>query len=271
MPSSRADYDAIADSYDSQPYRGKSADPELAAFLTEHRSGRPLALLDIACGTGSQLIANRPLAAQARMVGVDGSLGMLQQARRKAADIDWLQSDAAALPLGGGSFDFGSCQYAFHHFQNKAGMLREAFRVLGVEGRLVIYNLCPHEMPEWIYYAYFPEARDRDLIDFWSPERLTGEMQAIGFRNLDAKRQHIRFDHDLVAFLETTRRRENNSQLMALTDAAYEAGLRRIERDLAAAGERRVRADHLCFLTVRGDKPVDAAHKKGRTRCDTAC
>lgn len=254
MPSSRADYDAIADSYDSQPYRGKSADPELAAFLTEHRSGKPLALLDIACGTGSQLIANRPLAAEARMVGVDGSLGMLQQARRKAPDVYWLQGDAAALPLGGGSFDFVSCQYASHHFQNKAGMLREAFRVLAAEGRLVIYNLCPHEMPEWIYYAYFPEALDRDLVDFWSPERMTAEMQTVGFRNLDAKRQHIRFDHDLIAFLETARRRENNSQLMALTDAAYEAGLRRIERDFTAAGGRRIHADHLCFLTVRGDK-----------------
>jgi ubiquinone/menaquinone biosynthesis C-methylase UbiE len=259
MPSSRADYDAIADRYDSQPYRGKSADPELTAFLTQRRLDKRLALLDIACGTGSQLIANRPIAAQARMVGVDGSLGMLQQARRKAADFCWLQADAAALPLGGGSFDLVSCQYAFHHFWNKAGMLRETFRVLGAAGRLVIYNLCPHEMREWIYYAYFPEARDRDLVDFWSPERMTGKMQSIGFRNLDAKRQHIRFDHDLMAFLETARRREDNSQLMALTDAAYEAGLRRIERGLAAAGRRRVYADHLCFLTIRGDKPADVA------------
>jgi ubiquinone/menaquinone biosynthesis C-methylase UbiE len=109
MPSSRADYDAIANRYDSQPYRGKSADPELAAFLSKD-SDKRLALLDIACGTGSQLIANRPIATQARMVGVDGSLGMLQQARRKAADVYWLQADAAALPLGGGSFDFVSCQ-----------------------------------------------------------------------------------------------------------------------------------------------------------------
>lgn len=256
MPSSRADYDAIADRYDSQPYREKSADPEFTAFLTEYRSGEPLAVLDIACGTGSQLIANRPIAEAARMVGVDGSLGMLRQARRKAPDVCWLQAAASALPFGRGSFDFVSCQYAFHHFQNKAGMLHEAFRVLRPHGRLVIYNLCPHDMPDWIYYTYLPEARRRDLVDFWSPERMTGEMQTIGFRNLDARRQHIHFDHDLVAFLETARRRENNSQLMALTDAAYEAGLRRIERDLAAAGGPRVYADHLCFLTVRGDKPA---------------
>jgi hypothetical protein len=32
MPSSRVDYDLIAEGYDRQPYRGKTVDPELAAF-----------------------------------------------------------------------------------------------------------------------------------------------------------------------------------------------------------------------------------------------
>ena len=256
-PSSRADYDAIADLYDNQPYRGKSVDPELAAFLARYRSDSPPALLDLACGTGSQLVANRAVAAQARMVGIDGSRGMLRQARRKSPEICWLQADASALPLGGGSVDFISCQYAFHHFQDKAGVLRDAFRVIRAGGRLVIYNLCPHDMPEWIYYAYFPQARDRDLADFWPPERMTSEMRRIGFQGVDLNRQHLHLDHDLAAFLDAARRRDNNSQLMALTDAAYEAGLSRIERDLSAAGGHRDYADHLCFLTVRGDKPAN--------------
>ena len=89
-----------------------------------------LTLLDIACGTGNQQIANRGLAPDARFVGLDGSLGMLRQARRKMPDIAWVHGDSAALPFAPGSFDFVSCQYAFHHFRDKAGMLREAFRVL---------------------------------------------------------------------------------------------------------------------------------------------
>jgi len=137
--SSRVDYDAIAELYDSTPHREKSADPELIAFLAGREPAASLTLLDIACGTGNQQIANRGLAPDARFVGLDGSLGMLRQARRKMPDIAWVHSDSAALPFASGSFDFVSCQYAFHHFRDKAGMLREAFRVLRRGGRFALY------------------------------------------------------------------------------------------------------------------------------------
>ena len=128
--SSRVDYDAIAELYDSTPHREKSADPELIAFLAGYGPAASLTLLDIACGTGNQQIANRGLAPDARFVGLDGSLGMLRQARRKMPDIAWVHGDCAALPFASGSFDFISCQYASHHFRDKAGMLRDVFRVL---------------------------------------------------------------------------------------------------------------------------------------------
>ena len=51
-----------------------------------------------------------------------------------------MHGDSAALPFASSSFDFISCQYAFHHFRDKAGMLREAFRVLRRGGRFALYN-----------------------------------------------------------------------------------------------------------------------------------
>src|SRR5579872_2158357 len=256
MLSTRVDYDAIAEHYDRSPHRKKSPDPEVAAFIAERRPGEMLAVLDIACGTGNQLVANRAIAPDAFIAGVDGSLGMLRQARRKAADIAWVHGDSAALPFATGSFDFVSCQYAFHHFRDQAGMLREAFRALRGGGRFAMYNLSPHDMPDFIYYPYFPEAEERDLADFWPPERITTEMRAAGFADVTLKREHIRFDHDLTDFLETVRRRENNSQLMTLSDTAYAAGLSAIERDINDPGMPSIRPDHLCFVTIRGDKPI---------------
>src|SRR5215472_16410763 len=57
--SSGVDYDAIAELYDSTPHREKSADPELILFLAGCAPAPNLTLLDIACGTGNQQIANR--------------------------------------------------------------------------------------------------------------------------------------------------------------------------------------------------------------------
>ena len=170
--SSRVDYDAIAPLYDSQPHREKSSDPALAEFLAERSAlGRAL-LLDIACGTGNQLVANRAIARNARMVELDGSLGMLRQARAKSAEIGWVHGDGSALPFASDTFDFASCQYALHHFRDKAGMVHEAFRVLRTGGRLAIFDMCPHDSLDWLYYDYFPEALARDLADFWPPRQL---------------------------------------------------------------------------------------------------
>src|ERR1700724_595797 len=107
----RVDYDAIAHLYDGQPYRGKEVDPELILFLKQRTSGGPPTILDIACGTGSQLVANRPIVAGSYLVGLDRSLGMLRQARPKAADIALVQSDGALLPFRAASFDFVTCQF----------------------------------------------------------------------------------------------------------------------------------------------------------------
>ena len=72
-----------------------------------------------------------------------------------------------------------SCQYAFHHFRDKAGMLREAFRVLRRGGRFALYNMCAQESDDWLYYAYFPEAKIRDFADFWPPDAIPQSAEAL--------------------------------------------------------------------------------------------
>jgi len=128
MPAIRVNYDAIAHLFDRQPYRAKAVDPELLSFI-RRRGADNLSILDIGCGTGNQLVANRTLVPGARLVGLDRSLGMLRQAQPKASDIAWLRADAALLPFRAESFDFVTCQHALHHIQDKLALLKGVFSV----------------------------------------------------------------------------------------------------------------------------------------------
>jgi len=176
------DYDAVASLYDSQPYRVRAVDRELLEFVEQRARSDGLSVLDVGCGTGNQLIANRRAVPHAKLVGLDRSLGMLRQAWPKASDIAWVRADAAALPFPDRSFDFINWQDAFHHFEAKASMLRDVFRVLRPTGRFVLRNSCPQESTGWLYYEYFPEAEVVDLKDFWPPEAIAAVMEGAGLR-----------------------------------------------------------------------------------------
>ena len=133
---SHVDYDAIAHLYDGQPYRAKTVDSELVAFLAQHGSLTSLSLLDIACGTGSQLVANRAIAPNAQLVGLDRSIGMLGQARSKGVKIAWVQAEGAMLPFRPESFDFVSCQFGFHHVPARKACSTSYSWLLGAVGAL---------------------------------------------------------------------------------------------------------------------------------------
>ena len=80
-------------------------------------------------------------------------------------------------------------------------------------------------------------------------------MTVTGFAGIEVKRRHVHRERDLAELLSAVRFRGRNSQLLSLSDAAYAAGLRRIERDLDEPQTPKVRDDLLCFITVRGDRP----------------
>jgi ubiquinone/menaquinone biosynthesis C-methylase UbiE len=97
---------------------------------------------------------------------------VIRRNTEQAGILEVVQADLHRPPFAPESFDFISCQFAFHHLPDKTRMLREVFAMLRQGGRFVIRNLCPHEHPDWLYYEYFPEAQTIDLQDFWSPDTI---------------------------------------------------------------------------------------------------
>jgi ubiquinone/menaquinone biosynthesis C-methylase UbiE len=138
----RTDYATIAPRYDDCEARHDNPpDAHLRARL-EATTGA-FALLDVACGTGNYLVAQRRAFASERVAwhGVDASAEMLAVATGKLEGVSLLQGRAEALPFGDATFDYVSCNFALHHFDDKHAALDEMRRVLKADGVLRIANL----------------------------------------------------------------------------------------------------------------------------------
>ena len=96
-------------------------------------------VLDACCGTGDLAIAAR--ARGADVVGLDFSERMLERARRKEPQIDWVRGDVLALPFDEGSFDAVTVGFGVRNVEDLEAGLRELRRMLRPGGRLGILEI----------------------------------------------------------------------------------------------------------------------------------
>jgi demethylmenaquinone methyltransferase / 2-methoxy-6-polyprenyl-1,4-benzoquinol methylase len=156
-------------------------------------------VLDACCGTGDLAVA----AAEAggRVTGLDFSERMLERARRKSADVDWVSGDLLALPFGDGSFDAATVGFGVRNVEDLPLALRELRRVLGEGGRVAILEitrprgplapfyrlwfdrlvpLLGRLLPGGSAYTYLPASVRR----FPGPEELADELREGGFKDV---------------------------------------------------------------------------------------
>jgi demethylmenaquinone methyltransferase / 2-methoxy-6-polyprenyl-1,4-benzoquinol methylase len=95
--------------------------------------------LDVACGTGrlTEELA-RGGGAQGRVVGLDFSSRMLQEARRRRPDLEWVEGDALSLPFPRDSFEAATIAFGLRNLAQPDLGLAEMARVVQPGGRLVV-------------------------------------------------------------------------------------------------------------------------------------
>ena len=96
-------------------------------------------VLDSCCGTGDLAIA--AAAAGGNVTGVDFSKPMLERARRKAPQLEWVEGDALALPFADESFDAATVGFGVRNLSELDKGLHELRRVLRPGGRLAILEI----------------------------------------------------------------------------------------------------------------------------------
>ena len=168
----------------------------------------PIAVLDVACGTGDFTIEIAQKAAKgSRVTGIDLSEGMMKIGREKikAAGVsaDMVQGDCEALPYADGTFDRISVGFGVRNFEHLEIGLQEMLRVLKPGGKLVILELSvpSNSLVRWFYKLYFLKilpaiggmvSGDRgayeylpaSVLRFPAPDKFTAMMQQVGYRNI---------------------------------------------------------------------------------------
>ena len=241
----RVDYDQVAATY-NQRYGRNRFDGILDTLHRFIGEGQDADVVEIGCGTGRWLaeLANRVKS----IIGVDVSREMLRIAAADTRSASLVRARAEEIPLASGSVDRVFCINALHHFVDRVAFAREARRILRSGGTVMVIGLDPHTtLDRWWVYDYFPGTLAADLVRYPSAEAMRGTLEEAGFSDLRTSvAQHIpaAIPFDLAVERGVVDRRAT-SQLMVISDAEYEEGVRRM------TAERPVlRADLRLYATI---------------------
>ena len=193
-------FDRIAPFYDAMNRTMTAGLDRRWRRLTAEAVVRPGdAVLDACCGTGDLAIA--AARAGGRVTGLDFSEPMLERARRKAPEVEWIRGDLLELPFADASFDSATVGFGVRNVDDLQRALSELRRVLGPGGRLGILvitrprgPLAPFYrlwfdgvvpllgklLPGGSAYTYLPASVRR----FPGPAELAEMIEAAGFRNV---------------------------------------------------------------------------------------
>ncbi|MDR2340184.1 MAG: ubiquinone/menaquinone biosynthesis methyltransferase [Deltaproteobacteria bacterium] len=171
----------------------------------------PGRFLDLATGSGDQLLATRSVWPQAELTGLDFSGSMLGIAKEKIArhypqdEVDLILGDACDPPFEDESFDSVSISFGLRNLPKRQGLYEQAFRILKPGGRFLalelfyddrgpfarFHRLYLEVVTPWIAAWLFKSQNkaytylSRSILSFPHPAVIADELQDAGFRGVD--------------------------------------------------------------------------------------
>jgi len=230
------DYDksSIANVYDEARAFAPEGLRQWLDALSAHLVGRTVShIVDLGCGTGR---FTEPLAEHfsARVIGIDPSQKMLDQARRKqrSGRVIFERASAEALPITDNSVDVIFMSMVFHHFANPAVVAKECRRALQEGGYVFIRNSTREA--DFPARHFFPAMEP--LIESELPTRsdVRRVFQTAGFTPVAHQIVRQRVATTWGEFVQKTSLRAD-SLIARLSDEDYEAGMAGLKAHAAAA------------------------------------
>jgi ubiquinone/menaquinone biosynthesis C-methylase UbiE len=139
----------------------------LIARMRAQASARPMAILDVGCGTGVFAARIAQALPHANICGVDlvddmltGGSARWHALRDQALPV---QGDSERLPFRDRAFDFVTCANSFHHYPHQDRAVAEMHRVLKPGGRLLLLDGCRDILWGWFIYDICVAAVEGDV------------------------------------------------------------------------------------------------------------
>ena len=246
MTEQPVNYDVLAPEYDRR-YQRTQYDGVRACLHRFVGEARASAIAEVGCGTGHWLadLSDRGFR---RLAGVDLSRRMIEQAHVAAPKALLACGTASQLPWANASFDRVFCVNALHHFSDQSAFIFECRRVLRAGGGLLTIGLDPHRgADQWWVYDLFPAALRADRRRYSSTATIRDWLGTAGFREVVTEvAQHLPSEISFqVAQREGRLDRRSTSQFMVISEADYDAGMRRMMTEQPV-----VRADLQLYATT---------------------
>jgi len=148
-------------------------------------------LLDLGCGTG--LLAAAAASEAGRVVGVDPSLAMLEVARRRSDEVEWVEAGFLTYEHEGDPPQLVHSRNALHHLSDfwKGVALSRIHALLAPGGVLVLRDLV---------YDFEPADADRRIED-WLAGAAPTPVEGWTRTELET---HVRDEHSTFAWLHET-------------------------------------------------------------------
>jgi ubiquinone/menaquinone biosynthesis C-methylase UbiE len=220
------DYDKsdIATFYDDARAFGPGSLRQWLDKLSMHLAGRTVSfIVDLGCGTGR---FSAPLAEHfsARVIGIDPSQRMLDQARRKPRNdrVVFEQASAEGLPIEDNSVDMVFMSMVFHHFASPARVAAECRRVLHDTGYIFVRNSTREA--DFPARHFFPTMQPLIESDLPTRSDVKSVFETAGLRTAAHEIVRQTIASNWRQFVQKTSLRAD-SLLARLSDADYEAGM----------------------------------------------
>ncbi|MCD9853344.1 methyltransferase domain-containing protein [Epilithonimonas sp. JDS] len=257
-------YNLIGENYNQT----RKADP----FLTERifhllNLKNDDKILDIGCGTGNYTIALSEKGLD--FIGIEPSEKMLNEAKSKSENVNWVLGNAEHLPFENKSFDSAIATLTIHHWKNLENGFSEVFRILKNEGQFLIFTSTSEQMKNYWLNHYFPEMMKKSIAQMPSFETIKNNLQNTGFEIKNIEKYNIKDDlqdrflyigkNNPKIYFDANIRKGISSFADLANKNEIEEGLKLLETDLIKGDFYNVRSN---FKENRGDYIFVVAKKK---------